>query len=114
MLRKSFPDAEFCIFLEIGSVLSGREAARAGHNVLLPHFPVPGAHRRVLVGRMDLLFGFSFSVSTAGKSKSVKVYNEESEYSPLDPDLQVGIYHDGWWWYGSEREGKRGGEERLR
>ena len=96
MSRKSFPDAEFCIFLDLGSVLSGREAARTEHNALLPYFLIPGAHRRFLVGRMDLPFGFCFSVSTAGKNKSVKVYNEELECSPLDRDLQVGICHDGW------------------
>jgi len=51
---------------------------------------------------MDLPFGFGFgfSVSTAGKNKSVKVYNEESECSLLDRDLQVGIRHDGLSWYG--------------
>jgi len=32
----------------------------------------------------------------------------------MDRDLQVGIRHDGWSWYLSGGEGKRGGEERLR
>jgi len=56
---------------------------------------------------MDLPFGFGFSVSTAGQNKSVKVYNGESECSPLDRDLQVGIRHYGWWWNDSEREERR-------
>ena len=96
-----------CRVLPLGSVLSEREAARAENNVLLPRFPVPGAYKRVLVGCMDLPFGFSFSFSTAGKSKSVKIYNDESECSPMDRDIQVGIRHGGWSLYGSEREGKR-------
>ena len=57
---------------------------------------------------MDLAFGFSFSFSTAGKSKSVKIYNDESECSPMDRDIQVGIRHGGWSLYGSEREGRKG------
>ena len=85
-----------CRVLPLGSVLSEREAARAENNVLLLCFPVPGAYRRVLVGCMDLPFSFSFSFSTAGKNKSVKVYNEESECSPMDRDPQVGISHGGW------------------
>jgi hypothetical protein len=60
---------------------------------------------------MDLSFNFTFP--TTGKNESVKLYGKEPESSPLHRYLfQVDICHDGWSWYGSQREGKRGGEER--
>jgi len=57
---------------------------------------------------MDLPFDFNFL--TAGKNKSVELYSEEPEGSPLYRNLfQVDICHDGRPWYGTRgpREGER-------
>jgi hypothetical protein len=46
------------------------------------------------IGRTDLPFNSNFS--TAGKNKSVKLYKEELESSPLHHDpFRVNICHDG-------------------
>jgi len=88
--------------------MSGRQAARAEHNVLPPFVPLPGAHRRVFADCVDLLLDFGFS--TAGKNKSVKVSSKEPENSLLDHDpSQVDICHGGRSWFGSRREVKRWG-----
>ena len=93
--------------------LSGRQAARAEHNVLPPSSPLSGAHRRVFVYCMYLPLDFGFS--TAGKNKSVEVSSKETENSLLDHDpSQVDICHGGRSWFGSRREGKKrwGGERK--
>jgi len=88
------------------SEMSGRQAARAEHNVLPPFFPLSGAHRRVFVDCVYLPLDFDFP--TACKNKSVEVSSKETESSLLDHDpSQVDICHGRRSWFGLRREGKR-------
>ena len=86
----------------LGFKLSGRETARAEHNVPPPFFPLSGARRRAFICCMDLPFDFSFS--TTGKNISVKLHIKEPVSSPLDRNPpQADICHGRWTWYGPQR-----------
>ena len=65
----------------LGSEPSTRQAARTENNILSPFSPLSSAHWRVFICCTDL--PFDFNLPTAGKSRSVKIYNEELDNPPL-------------------------------